>query len=165
MKRIMKIIILSVLAALAVLTFVSRTVYNRNLPRVSIVRVTEDFVPLVLIVETPVTECGECGRVFETEWMEIEDEGELYPYVVPRDGIFYLGHGQYAVYAVGSRRGYFGPEDYVTVINIDILRLNEKSAAIKVSNASGGTELSGAFLARDISGRVNNGDTVWVRER
>ncbi|MCL2604679.1 MAG: hypothetical protein FWD90_09390 [Defluviitaleaceae bacterium] len=165
MKRIMKIIIVSVLAALAVLTFVSRTVYNRNLPRVSTVTVTQGFVPLTFVEEMPVTECGECGRPIETERMEITDQGERYPYVVPLDSIFAISSGQYAVYAVGSRRGYFGPEDYVTEIRVTILRENESLAAIDVIGAMGESELHGAILARDISGFVSSGDTVWVRER
>jgi hypothetical protein len=165
MKRIMKIIIVSVLAALVVLTFVSRTVYNRNLPRVSTVTVTQGFVPLSFVVEMPVTECDECNRPFETERIEITDQGILYCSVVPLDSIFSIGIGQYVVYAVGSRQGYFGPEDYVTEIGILILRENERLAAIDVIDAMGESELHGVILARDISGFISNGDTVWVRER
>lgn len=259
MKKVIRAVIIFVFIILAVLTFVSRTVYNRNLPRVSTVRVTAGFVPLIQVDETIVTvpgawrvvyvadDSGELGandllfrfdtRAYELERRtleltlrrlaespeehtdpfdayeaeliterlalltenappgyflapaaghitrsvvapgrytnpghpllvlrnETEERGDVYNYVLPRGAVFYAGNGQYIVYAIHTRRGLFGPEDYIRRVSVEIIRENIQSAAIRATDE--GIELDELTFARDIYGWVNDGDTVWVRER
>ena len=54
MKKLLKIIILVLFAALIVLTFVSRTLYHRNLPQVSAVAIVPNIVPTITITDTPI---------------------------------------------------------------------------------------------------------------
>jgi hypothetical protein len=255
MKKAIHVSIILLCIALAALTFVSRTVYNRNLPRVSAVRVATGLVPLTIADETAVTvpgawrvlyvaEEGEAikeGDVlfrFDTRAYDLErrtleldirrleedssplaayerallrdrlalldrdappaqylapasgnttclttapgrytvpglplltlrsetvERGDSYPHVVPLDAVFYTGSQHPVVYAVHSRRGLFGPEDYIAAVSVTVIRENERFAAIEAEDED--ISLAGLTLARDIDGWVSDGDTVWVRER
>ena len=257
MKRIIRISVIVLLVVLATLTFVSRTVYNRNLPRVSTVDITMGYVPLIHTYDVMVSTQGywsisemlvyegmdvdagdvlflfdtrefdlerraveldirrlentddddlteyelalaqerldflisqsppEYGLIATTEGQvlnintsvgqtakagvplliirnEIEESGTVFPFIAPYDAIFYLGQGNYVVYAINTRRGILGAEDYITAIQIDIIRGNGRLAAIESIDDF---ELGGLTLVRDISGMVSSGDTVWIRER
>jgi len=248
MKKFLRIAIAAVLIVLAVLTFVSRTVYHRGLLRVSEVSVSRGFVPLfedvvggtlhvmeVLVSEGDEVLAGQTLLIFDTRAYElevraaqqqilrlehaayngdifatdelalaqdrlallleneppseliapstgrivgifaepgqlsrvrIENRGPVLDNVVPRDAIFPVGNGDYIVYVIGTRRGLFGPEDYVTAIRVEILRDNGVQASIRAAEYTGEeNRLEGLTLARDIEGWVQSGDTVWVRER
>jgi len=247
MKKILRISIIAVLVILAVLTFVSRTMYNRRLPRVSTVAVLTGFVPLfedvesgmhvdeVLVTEGDEVQEGQALLTFDTwghdfnvrtmelqilrleynlesgdalaagelalaqdrlqllrdnapptvltapkaghiagilagpgqpAWVRIEERGEIQANLVPREAVFYTGNGNYAVYAISTRRGLFGPEDYVIAIRVYILRDNGVLASIHASeDGEEENRLEGLVLAHNIEGWVQNGDTVWVRER
>ncbi|MCL2501146.1 MAG: hypothetical protein FWE90_12550 [Defluviitaleaceae bacterium] len=80
MKKIIRISCITVLIILAVLTFVSRTVYNRNLPRVSVTVASAGFVPLTntrdVLVTVPNT--WRVTEVLAREGAEVERGDTLF---------------------------------------------------------------------------------------
>jgi hypothetical protein len=230
MKLFIRITIITVISTLVVLTFVSRTIYNRGLPQVSAAKVEMSFVPLEHKVtgiiayqeETAVlrfmlpSEVDISGRGVSMEatvnvrhvmyglvWFEdvtasfritesrpvgantlyaaafvgldgapvagqnvsvlVEERGEIQTHVVPSNGVFDIGNDEFVVYALDSRPGIMGPEDFVTAYKVAVQRDNGELASVML--AEEGEELSEMILAHDVSGWLANGDTVWVRER
>jgi len=251
MKKYLRIGIILVLAALVVLTFISRTVYHSNLPQVSAVTPFRGFVPITHIIDTtippheglPAIEWLPHGtevtagdivvwydtRLFDLTRRELElairrlderaeteddmyeldllkgrlalhmentpppdglllaphdgtllvmpgaagmpaftirntivEDGASYNYIVPLDAIFQFMR-DHVVYVIDTRPGPLGPEEYVTMIIVEILRENQTHAAINPSDE--GTSLQELRLAINLDGFINDGDTVWVRER
>ena len=221
MKKIIRVSSILLLLILAILTFVSRTVYNRSLPRVSAVYVTPGFIPITHIEDTPVMAAGawqvttvninnnehvSYGDTLlhfnqqEYQWEappatgllspkngyiirlatglhritepgiplffirdEILDRGNTYPFTVPRETVFYQGNGLYIIFALSTRPWFFGPENYVTAISVDILRENDTHAAI--APTCNYTDITNIPIAWDIHDWLNDRDAVWVRER
>ena len=95
--------------------------------------------------------------------VEGEDRGEVQRYVVPGDAVFYMGGQGHYVFVVGSRMGILGREDYVSMVNVNVVRDNGQLVAINPVDSW--VNLREVKVARDIDGWVMSGDTVWVRER
>jgi multidrug efflux pump subunit AcrA (membrane-fusion protein) len=80
MKRIIKISCILLFIVLAVLTFISRSVYNRNLPRVSVVGVSAGYVPILTETWGSLLFWGESVILVNGAWKIIEvlaEEGAL----------------------------------------------------------------------------------------
>jgi hypothetical protein len=137
-KKAIRITAITMFVLLAAMTFISWGVWLKNLPRVSIVHITSGYVPL-----SP------------------EDAGGLQPYIVPVDALFPVGVMSYAVYAVDTRRGVLGMEEYVTAVIVSIIREDGQYASILPSVEL--PDFFGMAVARDIDGWVQSGDTVRVR--
>jgi biotin carboxyl carrier protein len=101
--------------------------------------------------------------------LRLEQRGAVQSHVVPRDAVFQVGNNQHVVYAIESRPGLFGPEDYLVAISVIIIQDNGRLASIlsmdDIGEENGVSRLQGLTVARDISGWVSPGDVVWVRER